>query len=70
MSNSRISSQSTLIKNRSALRLFDMKRWAIPQFRGVKKKKIFDRMHMFSRPELVRVIGQMIEENELVYRRQ
>jgi len=27
-------------------------------------------MHMFSRPELVRVIGHMIEENELVYRRQ
>ena len=27
-------------------------------------------MYMFSRPELVRVISQVIEENELVYRRQ
>jgi len=27
-------------------------------------------MYMFSRPELVIVIGQMIEENELVYRHQ
>ena len=55
--------------NRYALRLFDIEKVGHSKVSWRKKKRIFDRMYMFSSPELVRAIGHMIVENEPVYRR-
>ena len=49
-----------LFKNRYALRLFDIKKVGRSKVSYGKKRRIFDRLCMFSHQELVRVIGLLI----------